>query len=167
MRSGTQGLSDRARRGNIPFHNEMATSLVLLSETQGPSDRTRTGNIPFPIVFTALDFLVGVDSTPVFSRFNLHQAANRNPPKTASTFRHAGWMVVTECRSHSRDTGPFRGKRQSVDPLNIQAVSPNRRTKHVRQTRQKQWSRSTRRISEAHVPIESDCRRGKLVLTGL
>ena len=156
MVSGAQGLSDRARRGNIPFHNEMAASLVLLSETQGPSDRTRTGNIPFPIVLTALDFLVGmdstilvgVDSTPVFSRFNLHQAANRNPPKTASTFRHAGWMVVTECRSHSRDTGPFRGKRQSVDPLNIQAVSPNRRTKHVRQTRQKQWSRSTRRISE-------------------
>jgi hypothetical protein len=110
----------------------MAASLVLLSETQEASDRTRAGNIPFPIVLTALDFLVGMDSTilvgvgvdptPVFSRFNLHQAANRNPPKTASTFGHAGWMVVTECRSHSRDTGPFRGKRQSVDPLNIQAV---------------------------------------------
>src|SRR5882762_10501573 len=128
MLSGAQGLSDRARRGNIRFHNEI----------------------------TALDFLVGMDSailvgmdsTPVFSRFNLHQAANRNPPKTASTFRHAGWMVVTECRSHSRDTGPFRSRPQSVDPLNIRAVSPNRRTKHVRQTRQKQWSRSTRRISE-------------------
>ena len=83
MLSGTQGLSDRARRGNSLFHNEMAASLVLLSETQGPSDRTRTGNIPFPIVLTALDFfvgmdstiLVGMDSTPVFSRFNLHQAA--------------------------------------------------------------------------------------------
>ena len=127
MLSGTQGLSDRARRGNSLFHNEMAASLVLLSETQGPSDRTRTGNIPFPIVITALDFLVGMDSTilvgmdstPVFSRFNLHQAANRNPPKTASTFRHAGWMVVTECRSHSRDTGPFRSRPQSIDPRNI------------------------------------------------
>jgi hypothetical protein len=80
MVSGAQGLSDRARRGNSPFHNEMAASLVLLSETQEASDRTRTGNIPFPIVLTALDFLVGmdstilvgVDSTPVFSRFNLH-----------------------------------------------------------------------------------------------
>ena len=61
--SGTQGLSDRARRGNSLFHNEMAALLVLLSETQGPSDRTRTGNIPFPIVLTALDFLVGMDST--------------------------------------------------------------------------------------------------------
>ena len=92
------GTSDRARRGNSLFHNEMAASLVLLSETQGPSDRTRTGNIPFPIVLTALDFFVGMDSTilagmdstSIFSRFNLHQAANRNPPKTASTFSHAG-----------------------------------------------------------------------------
>src|SRR6267142_7013894 len=132
MLSGAQGASDRARRGNSPFHNEMAASLVLLSETQGPSDRTRTGNIPFPIVLTALDFLVGmdstilvgVDSTPVFSRFNLHQAANRNPPKTASTFRHAGWMVVTECRSHSRDTGPFRSRPQSIDPRNIPRCFP-------------------------------------------
>ncbi len=63
MLSGAQGLSDRARRGNIPFHNEMAASLVLLSETQEASDRTRAGNIPFPIVLTALDFLVGMDST--------------------------------------------------------------------------------------------------------
>jgi len=156
MLSGAQGASDRARTGNSPFHNEMAASLVLLSGTQGPSDRTRTGNIPFPIVLTALDFLVGMDSpilvgmdsTPVFSRFNLHQAANRNPPKTASMFSRAGWMVVTECRSHSRDTGPFRSRPQSVDPLNIRAVSPNPRTKHVRQTGQKRWCRSTRRISE-------------------
>ena len=114
--------------------------------------RVRAGNIPFHIVFTALDFLMGMDSTirtsPVFSRFNLHQVANRNPPKTASTFSHAGWMGVTECRSHSRDTGLFRSRPQSVDPLNIRAVSPNRRTKRVRQTRQKRWSRSTRRISE-------------------
>jgi hypothetical protein len=147
MLSGAQGASDRARRGNSPFHNEMAASLVLLSETQGPSDRTRTGNIPFPIVLTALDFLVGMDSTPVFSRFNLHQAANRNPPKTASTFRHAGWMVVTECRSHSRDTGPFRSRPQSIDPLNIPRCFPI-----AYQTRpivaQKQWSPSTRRSAE-------------------
>src|SRR6266480_7349152 len=132
MLSGTQGLSDRARRGNSLFHNEMAASLVLLFETQGPLDRARTGNIPFPIVLTALDFFVemdspilaGMDSTPVFSRFNLHQAANRNPPKTASTFRHAGWMVVTECRSHSRDTGPFRSRSQSIDPRNIPRCLP-------------------------------------------
>src|SRR6266850_4390907 len=70
---------------------------------------------------TALDFLVGMDSTirtpSLFSRFNLHQAPNRNPPKTASTFRHTGWMVVTECRSYSQVTGSFRSKRQSIDPF--------------------------------------------------
>ena len=80
-----------------------------------------TGNLPFHILFTALDFLVGMDSmirtSPLFSRFNLHQAPNRNPPKTASTFRHTGWMVVTECRSYSQVTGSFQSKRQSIDPL--------------------------------------------------
>jgi hypothetical protein len=39
-----------------------------------------------------------------------------NPPKTASTFRHTGWMVVTECRSYCQVTGPFRIKRQSINP---------------------------------------------------
>ena len=91
FRSGSQGQQSFSQRDG-------RASLVLLSETQGPSDRTRTGNIPFPIVLTALDFFVGMDSTilagmdstSIFSRFNLHQAANRNPPKTASTFSHAG-----------------------------------------------------------------------------
>jgi hypothetical protein len=33
-------------------------------------------------------------------------------------------MVVSECRSQRRDTGPFRSKPQSNDPLNIPRCLP-------------------------------------------
>src|SRR5262245_61659968 len=87
-----------------------------------------TGNLPFQTVFTALDFLMGMDSTiraisrsSLFSRLSLHQPPNLAlRRKTESTFSHAGWTAGMECRSCSQDTGPLRRKR--IDPPNLHGL---------------------------------------------
>src|SRR5262245_63924015 len=81
-----------------------------------------TGNLSFQTVFTALDFLVRMDST--ISRSSLSSSRRLHQPpnlalqrKTESTFSHTGWTAGMECRSCSQDTGPPRRKR--IDPLNL------------------------------------------------
>jgi len=90
------------------------------------------GQPSFQTVFTALDFLMGMDSTiraisrsSLFSRLSLHQPPNLAlRRKTESTFSHTGWTAGMECRSCSQDTGPPRRKR--IDPLNLHgAVDAN------------------------------------------
>src|SRR5262245_31085562 len=90
-----------------------------------------TGNLPFQTVFTALDFLMGMDSTiraisgSLFSHLSLHQPPNLAVlRKTESACSHTGWTAGMECTSCSQDTGPPRRKR--IDPLNLHgAVDAN------------------------------------------
>jgi len=98
-----------------------------------------TGELPFHTVLTALDLmgmdsLMAMDSTISRSSLRSSRRLHQPPqlafrPKTESTFSHTGWTVGMGCRYYSQDTGPLRRKLQSIDPLNLTAVSPNGRTK--------------------------------------
>ena len=87
FRSGSQGQQSFSQRDGRVASPAFRNSGTFRSNSHGQHS--------FPHPFNRFGFFRGdglddQDSTSIFSRFNLHQAANRNPPKTASTFSHAG-----------------------------------------------------------------------------
>ena len=90
FRSGSQGQQSFSQRDGRVASPAFRNSGTFRANSHGQHS--------FPHRFNRFGFFVrmdstilaGMDSTSIFSRFNLHQAANRNLPKTASTFSHAG-----------------------------------------------------------------------------